>query len=645
MSPAKGNPAEVYVLSRRAYAGITQKMRYTVVMEITECYSTNWDSEPWHVHGFIIIMEGKQTMSKTKKIVVSIFILAIIGLLIWGVVSGGSLGTVKCQDCGGTGIVEDAECENCAGAGEVRGTLWALLPPVIAIGLALITKEVYSSLAIGVVAGGILYACSAGGLFGSYFHPLQTMNAITGDGLITAVQDTAGVFIFLIELGIIVALINKAGGSQAFGRWAVKHIKTRAGAMLATFLLGVLIFIDDYFNCLTVGSVMRPVTDSHKISRAKFAYLIDATAAPVCMIAPVSSWAAAVATYAEDGQGLKLFITAIPYNFYSLLTFVFIIAICLMNFDYGSMAMHEYNAMYKDDIYTTGERVDKELDNEQVSDRGRVIDLILPVLVLIAVSVFALIYNGGFFDSSSDYYHDFIGAFGETDATFGLPWAGAIALLFTIVYLMARRCANFKECMEAFPKGFNAMVPPILILTFATALKNITMGLGAKYYVADLMSGAAEGLQNLLPAIIFLVAVFLAFSTGTSWGTFGILIPIVLSIFPSGELQVIGISACLAGAVCGDHCSPISDTTIMSSAGAQCNHINHVSTQLPYALTVAGISFVSFIIAGYVQKWIIALPIGIVLTIGVLFLLKYINRNRIAALKEADEKADATGEM
>ncbi len=578
-------------------------------------------------------------MSTAKKIVLCVFALAIVGLLVWGVVSGGSLGTVNCPNCGATGHIDGVDCETCGGAGQVRGTLWALLPPVIAIGLALITKEVYSSLAIGVVSGGILYACASGGLFGSFFHPLQAMNAITGDGLITAVKDTAGVFIFLVELGVIVALVNKAGGSQAFGRWAAKHIKTRVGAMLATFVLGVLIFIDDYFNCLTVGSVMKPVTDGHKVSRAKFAYLIDATAAPVCMIAPVSSWAAAVATYAEDGQGLNLFVTAIPYNFYSLLTFVFIIAICLMGFDYGSMAMHEYNAQYKNDLYTTGERVDKELENEDVNPKGRVIDLLLPVIVLILVSVFALIYNGGFLNSDPENanYLNFIGAFGDTDATFGLPWAGAIALVFTIVYLMLRKIATFKDCMEAIPKGFNAMVPPILILTFATALKNMTMGLGAKYYVADLMSNAAQSLQNFLPAIIFLVAVFLAFSTGTSWGTFGILIPIVLSIFPSGELQVIGISACLAGAVCGDHCSPISDTTIMSSAGAQCNHINHVSTQLPYALTVAGVSFVSFIIAGFVQNWLIALPIAIVLMIGTLFLLKFINRNRIKALKEADE--------
>ncbi len=573
-------------------------------------------------------------MTKAKKIVLIVSALVIVGLLVFAVTSGGSLGTVKCPDCGGNGQIDNAACETCGGEGMVRGTWWALLPPVIAIALALITKEVYSSLAIGIFAGGVIYATEAGGLFGTHFHPLSAMNEINNNGLIAAVSATAGVFIFLVELGIIVALVNKAGGSQAFGRWAAKHIKSRAGAMLATFALGVLIFIDDYFNCLTVGSVMRPVTDGHKISRSKFAYLIDATAAPVCMIAPVSSWAAAVSSYADEGQGLKLFVTAIPYNFYSLLTFVFIIAICVMGFDYGSMAMHEYNAMYKDDLYTTGERVDKELEGETPNPNGKVIDLILPVIILIAVSVFALIYVGGFFDGSNKAdYMNFINAFGDTDATVALPWAGAIALVFTIAYLIARKIVSFKESMDAVPKGFMAMVPPILILTFATALKNITMDLGAKYFVADLMSNAAGNLANFLPAIIFLVACFLSFSTGTSWGTFGILIPIVLSIFPNGELQVIGISACLAGAVCGDHCSPISDTTIMSSAGAQCNHINHVSTQLPYALTVASVSFVSFIIAGFVQTWYIVLPIAVLLMLATLVIIKYINKNRKFAEK------------
>ena len=559
-------------------------------------------------------------MSKTNKIVLAIAAVVIVGLLIYVAVSGGALGTIKCQDCGGTGLIDGADCETCGGEGAVRGSAWALLPPIIAIGLALITKEVYSSLAVGIVVGGLMY---------SNFNFLKAMDAITSDGLISAVSDTAGIFIFLVELGIIVALINKAGGSRAFGKWAAKHIKTRTGAMLATFVLGVLIFIDDYFNCLTVGSVMKPVTDGHKVSRAKLAYLIDATAAPVCMIAPVSSWAAAVASYADEGQGLKLFINAIPYNFYSLLTFVFIIGICVMSFDYGSMAIHEFNAMYKDDLYTTGDRVDTELENEGVNENGKVIDLILPVLVLIGVSVFALVYNGGILEGAS-----FIDAFGNTDATVGLPWAGAIALVFTIVYLMLRKIVNFKEAMEQVPKGFFAMVPPILILTFATALKNMTTMMGAKYFVADMMSGAAASLQNFLPAIIFLVACLLAFATGTSWGTFGILIPIVLSIFTDNPtLQIIGISACLAGAVCGDHCSPISDTTIMSSAGAQCNHINHVSTQLPYAITVAAVSFVSFIIAGFVQSWYICLPVGIALMIGTLLVIKFTTKNRREAMK------------
>ena len=564
-------------------------------------------------------------MSKAKKIVLVIAALVIVGLLIYAAVSGGALGQVKCMDCEGTGLVDGADCETCAGEGMVRGSVWALLPPIIAIGLALITKEVYSSLFIGIVVGGLMY---------TNFNFLQTMDAITSDGLITAVTDNAGIFIFLVELGIIVALINKAGGSAAFGKWAATHIKSRTGAMLATFVLGVLIFIDDYFNCLTVGSVMRPVTDGHKISRAKLAYLIDATAAPVCMIAPISSWAAAVASYAEDGQGIKLFCMAIPYNFYSLLTFVFIIAICVMGFDYGSMAMHEYNAKYKNDLYTSGEKNEEGLDND-FNPNGKVIDLILPVLVLIAVSVFALVYNGGILDGA-----DFITAFGDTDATVGLPWAGILALVFTIAYLMLRKIINFSDAMKAIPKGFFAMVPPILILTFATALKNMTGLMGAKYFVADLMSGAAASLQNFLPAIIFLVACVLSFATGTSWGTFGILIPIVTYLFannPGSELMIIGISACLAGAVCGDHCSPISDTTIMSSAGAQCNHINHVSTQLPYAITVAAVSFVSFIIAGFVQNWMISLPIAIVMMVGTLIIIKFITKNKKIAESEAAE--------
>ena len=552
-------------------------------------------------------------MTKTKKIVLAVAALVIVGLLVYAAVSGGYLGTVPCMDCHGTGVAEDAACETCAGEGAVQGTVWALIPPVIAIGLALITKEVYSSLFIGIVTGALFY---------SKFSFLGTMDAVINEGLISAVSDTAGIFIFLVELGVLVALVNKAGGSAAFGKWAATHIKTRVGAMLATFVLGVLIFIDDYFNCLTVGSVMRPVADSHKISRAKLAFIIDATAAPVCMIAPISSWAAAVSAYAEDGRGLDLFITAIPYNFYSLLTLVFVIAISVMGFDYGSMAMHEYKAKFEGDL-GVGEQTAVE---EEGNPKGKVIDLILPVVVLVAVCIFALVYNGGILDGTG-----FVDAFANTDATVGLPWGGLIALVISIAFLIIRRVINFKEAMAAVPKGFIAMVPAILILTFATALKNMTGLLGAKYFVADLMTGAAAGLANFLPAIIFIVACVLAFATGTSWGTFGILIPIVTYLYagtPDAELMVISMSACLAGAVCGDHCSPISDTTIMSSAGAQCEHIAHVSTQLPYALTVAIISFVTYIIAGFVQVWYIVLPIGIVLTIGTLFVIKAITKNK-----------------
>ncbi len=552
-------------------------------------------------------------MTKTKKIVLAVAALVIVGLLIYAAVSGGYLGTVSCMDCHGTGVASDATCETCAGEGAVQGTVWALVPPVIAIGLALITKEVYSSLFIGIVTGALFY---------SKFSFLGTMDAVINEGLITAVSDTAGIFVFLVELGVLVALVNKAGGSAAFGRWAATHIKSRVGAMLATFVLGVLIFIDDYFNCLTVGSVMRPVADSHKISRAKLAFIIDATAAPVCMIAPISSWAAAVSAYAEDGRGLDLFITAIPYNFYSLLTLVFVVAISVMGFDYGSMAMHEYKAKFKGEL-GIGEQ---EATEEEGNSKGKVIDLIFPVVVLVAVCVFALVYNGGILDGTS-----FVDAFANTDATVGLPWGGLIALVISIAFLILRRVISFKDAMAAVPKGFIAMVPAILILTFATALKNMTGLLGAKYFVADLMTGAAAGLANFLPAIIFIVACILAFATGTSWGTFGILIPIVTYLYagtPDAELMVISMSACLAGAVCGDHCSPISDTTIMSSAGAQCDHIAHVSTQIPYAVTIAIISFITYIIAGFVQVWYIVLPIGIVLTIGTLFVMKAITKNK-----------------
>ena len=495
-------------------------------------------------------------------------------------------------------------------------TFWALVPPIVAIGLALITKEVYSSLFVGIVLGGLLSA---------NWQPVMAMDNLLNEGIIAATAGTAGIFVFLVILGIIVALINKSGGSAAFGRWAETHIKSRVGAMLATFLLGVLIFIDDYFNCLTVGSVMRPVTDSHKISRAKLSYLIDATAAPVCMIAPVSSWAAAVSEFAEGTgySGIELFIRAIPFNFYSLLTFVFIIAITLMKFDYGPMKLHEFNAMNNNDLYTCGEKAESEVE-EKANSKGKVIDLILPVIVLVIICILGLLYVGGFFAGD-----DFITAFGNTDATVGLPWGALVALVFTIIYLIARRIITFKEAMDCVPKGFIAMVPAILILTFATALKNMTGLLGAAEYVDMLMKSAAAGLANFLPAIIFLVACGLSFATGTSWGTFGILIPIVTAIFePTSPYLVIGMSACLAGAVCGDHCSPISDTTIMSSAGGQCNHINHVSTQLPYAITVAIVSFVSYLLAAFIPNAYILLPIAVVLMIATLFVIKAVTKNK-----------------
>ncbi len=549
-------------------------------------------------------------MSNSKKITLAIAAVIILALLVFAAVTDGANGSVDCPDCEG---ISALACETCEGAGTVRGTLWALLPPIIAIGLALITKEVYSSLFIGILSGALLY---------SNFSFTGTLDGIINQGLINAVSGSAGIFIFLVELGIIVALINKAGGSAAFGNWAKTHIKSRAGAMLATFLLGILIFVDDYFNCLTVGSVMRPVTDSKRISRAKLAYLIDATAAPICMIAPISSWAAAVASYAEEGEGLSLFISAIPYNFYSILTLVFIIAITLMNFDYGPMKLHELNALQNNDLYTCGEK--NESAEVTPSANGRVIDLIIPVAFLIISCVFGLIYVGGILDGAS-----FVDAFANTDATVGLPWGGLVALVLIIIYMLFRGVISFKKSMECVPQGFIAMVPAILILTFATALKNMTTVLGAKYFVGDLMSGQAAALGSFLPAIIFLVACVLAFATGTSWGTFGILIPIVTAIFPAGsELLIIGMSACLAGAVCGDHCSPISDTTIMSSAGGQCNHLNHVSTQMPYAITVAAISFVMFVISGFVQNIWICLPLGIVLTIATLFGIKLLTGNK-----------------
>ena len=574
---------------------------------------------------------------KKKNWIVLILLLAIVCVIVIGGVSNRDTVRMQiCDECEGAGTVTVADystgeetefvCATCEGTGEVPsgssvyGTFWALVPPIVAIALALITKEVYSSLFIGIVLGGLMY---------SNYNFSGTVDAVVNNGLISAVADGAGIFIFLVILGIIVSLVNKAGGSQAFGRWAATHIKSKAGACIATFLLGILIFIDDYFNCLTVGSVMRPLTDSKKVSRVKLAYLIDATAAPVCMIAPISSWAAAVSGVVEDYNGFDLFVRAIPYNFYSLLTFVFIVALILMKFDYGPMRLHEMNARFKDDLYTTGDRADANSDAIECNQNGRVIDLILPVAVLIVTCFAGLVYVGGYWDAAGDYYHDFVGAFGNTDAFAALPWGSLIALVFTIIYFLCRRLISFKAAMDCLPKGFINMVPAITILTFATSLKNMTGLLGGKYFVASVMNSAAGSLFSFLPAIIFLVAGVLSFSTGTSWGTFGILLPIVTYVFdPTSELFIIGVSACLAGAVLGDHCSPISDTTIMASAGAMCNHVNHVSTQLPYAATVGIICFVNYILAGFIQNVYICLAIGVVLVLAALFVIRAITAKK-----------------
>ncbi len=494
----------------------------------------------------------------------------------------------------------------------VYATFWALIPPIVAIALALITKEVYSSLFVGILVGGLFYSGFA--FEGTVVH-------IFKDGMISVLSDSwnVGILIFLVILGAMVALMNKAGGSAAFGRWASEHIKTRVGAQLATVALGVLIFIDDYFNCLTVGSVMRPVTDKHNISRAKLSYLIDATAAPVCIIAPISSWAAAVTGFVEGEDGLSLFIRAIPYNFYALLTIVMMIGITLLDADFGPMAVHERNAK-NGDIYTTsGRPYANDESVHMVKDKGKVIDLIIPIIALISCCVIGMIYTGGFFSGES-----FITAFSNSDASLGLVYGSFFGFIITVVFYIVRRALSFKECMASLPEGFKAMVPAIMILTFAWTLKAMTDSLGAAEFVAGAMEHVAGGLMNLLPAIIFLVGCGLAFATGTSWGTFGILIPIVVAVFSgsNAELMIISISACMAGAVCGDHCSPISDTTIMASAGGQCDHVNHVSTQLPYALTVAAISFVTYIVAGFVQSAWISLPVGIALTVLVLLVIR-----------------------
>ena len=490
-------------------------------------------------------------------------------------------------------------------------TFWALVPPVVAIALALITKEVYSSLFLGILVGGLFY--SGFSFEGTIVHIFQ-------DGVVSVLSDSynVGILIFLVILGVIVCLMNKAGGSAAFGRWASEHIKTRTGAQLATVALGVLIFIDDYFNCLTVGSVMRPVTDKHNISRAKLAYLIDATAAPICIIAPISSWAAAVTGFVEGEDGLALFISAIPYNFYALLTIVMMVTIAILNIDFGSMKVHEDNAK-NGDLFTTPDRPYGDGEDETVVGNGTVKDLVIPILALIVCCVIGMIWTGGFFAGEN-----FVTAFSNSDASVGLAVGSAFALVITIALYVSRKVLGFKECMDCIPEGFKAMVPAIMILTFAWTLKAMTDSLGAAEFVAAIIKGGASGIVNLLPAIIFLVGCFLAFATGTSWGTFGILIPIVVDAFQATNptLMTIAISACMAGAVCGDHCSPISDTTIMASAGAQCNHVNHVSTQLPYAVSVAAISFITYIVAGFVQSAWISLPVGIVLTLGYLMVMK-----------------------
>ena len=514
----------------------------------------------------------------------------------------------SCEACGGTFV-----CPSCQGTGYVESpshfynTFWALLPPIVAIALALITKEVYSSLFIGIVVGGLLYA---------NFGFEGTIRHVFLDGIVASVSDTynMGILIFLVILGAMVCLMNRAGGSAAFGRWAQTHIKSRVGAQLATIILGCLIFIDDYFNCLTVGSVMRPVTDKHRISRAKLSYLIDATAAPVCIIAPISSWAAAVAGFAEDGQGLNLFIRAIPFNFYALLTILMMVGISLLKIDYGPMARYERNAMESGDLFSGKNPYDTMEVEEDVS-HGRVMDLVLPIVLLILCCVTGMLYSGGFFDGVG-----FVEAFSASDASVGLLLGSAFALVFSLIYFGLRRSMSFSSMMSCIPEGFKAMVPAILILSFAWTLKAMTDSLGAKYFVRDFVYSNASQVQMFLPAIVFLIGCLLAFATGTSWGTFGMLIPIVQSVFPmDNPLSVVCISACMAGAVCGDHCSPISDTTIMASAGAQCDHVNHVSTQLPYAITVAAVSFVSYVIAGFLPKAWIALPIAIVLMLLTLF--------------------------
>ena len=505
---------------------------------------------------------------------------------------------------------------------QLYATIWSLVPPVVAIVLALITKEVYSSLFVGILIGGA---------FWSGFKPEATILHVFQDGVVGVLTDSynMGILVFLVILGVMVCMMNKAGGSAAFGRWAKEHIKTRAGAQLATIALGVLIFIDDYFNCLTVGSVMRPVTDSHNVSRAKLAYLIDATAAPICIIAPISSWAAAVTGFVKGEDGFSIFIRAIPYNYYAILAIIMMVTLVLAKEDYGPMKAHEKNAI-EGDLFTTGDRPFENATENAIYNKGKVIDLVFPILSLIVCCVIGMIYSGGFFSGTG-----FVEAFSGSDASVGLMLGSFFAMVITIVFYAVRKVLRFSDSMACIPEGFKAMVPAILILTFAWTLKAMTDSLGAAPFVASVMNSAAGGLMNLLPAIIFLVGCFLAFATGTSWGTFGILIPIVVAVFQGTNetMMIISISACMAGAVCGDHCSPISDTTIMASAGAQCNHVNHVSTQLPYAMTVAAVSCITYVIAGILQNAVICLVIGIALQIGVLLAIKAITKDHTDRVK------------
>ena len=516
-----------------------------------------------------------------------------------------------------SGVITDPENYQCG----VYATVFALLPPVIAIGLALITKEVYTSLLAGIITGGLLY---------SNFNLELMINTIffqEDGGMVYKLADAwnVGILVFLVMLGILVSMLNKAGGSAAFGKWASKHIKTRIGAQISVMILGVLIFVDDYFNCLTVGSVMRPVTDRHKVSRAKLSYIIDATAAPVCIIAPISSWAAAVTSSVPEDSGINgfaVFLQTIPYNLYAILTLVMVLLVTVLRVDFGPMKKHEMNAI-AGDLFTTPGRPYEGNEEEVINEKAHVLDLILPVAVLIASCIVAMVYTGGFFEGAS-----FVDAFAASDASVGLVLGGAVTLVFTFIYYMMRDVLSFEEFAKCIPEGFQSMIAPILILTMAWTLSGMTNLLGAKYFVADLVANSASAMQGFLPMIIFLVAAFLAFATGTSWGTFSILIPIVIGVFPEGQMMVISIASCLAGAVCGDHCSPISDTTIMASAGGHCEHVNHVVTQLPYVLVVGSVCMVGYLLIGIFKVvgldaivWL-TLPICIVLLCVVLFVIR-----------------------